>query len=147
MKIKLKPEKTIPENLKKKALIVKCEGTNAETGYPSEWDGDFLIAETRAFGDYCVMIDTLPPTITNVSFNANMSGQTQFTFKIEDNLAGIQTYNAWVDDQWILMEYDKKADSIHHFFDNKISRGAHRFKLVVSDDRGNAAIFENTFVY
>jgi hypothetical protein len=146
-KIKLKPEKTIPENLKKKALIVKCEGTDAETGYPSEWDGDFLTAETRAFGDYCVMIDTLPPTITNVSFNANMSGQTQFTFKIEDNLAGVQTYNAWVNDQWILMEYDKKSDSIHHFFDNKISRGAHRFKLVVSDGRGNAAVFEDTFVY
>lgn len=144
--IKIKPEKTIPDALKSKALIARCEGTGPETGYDSEWDGEFVRAKSRSFGSYCVMIDTLPPTITNVSFKSNMNGEAQFTFKIRDNLSGIKSYNAWVDDQWILMEYDKKSDRIYHKFDGKVVSGEHRLKLVVTDRRGNEAVFEEEFV-
>ena len=145
--IKIKPEKNIPAALKSKALIARCEGTGTETGYDSEWEGEFVTAKTRSFGSYCVMIDTLQPTITNVSFKSSMSGQSQFTFKIKDNLSGIQSYNAWVDGEWILIEYDKKSKKIYHKFDGKITRGEHQLKLVVADRRGNEAIFEDTFVY
>ena len=145
--IKIKPEKNIPAALKSKALIAKCEGLGAESGYDSEWDGEFVKAKTHSFGDYCIMIDTLQPTITNVSFKSSMSGQSQFTFKIKDNLSGIQSYNAWVDGEWILMEYDKKSDKIYHKFDGKIARGEHQLKLVVADRRGNEAVFEENFVY
>ena len=145
--LKIKPEINIPQTLKSKALIARCEGTGAESGYDSEWDGEFVMAKTRSFGSYCVMIDTLKPTITNVSFKSNMSGQSQFTFKIKDNLSGIQSYNAWVDGKWILIEYDKKSKRIYHKFDGKITRGEHQLKLIVADRRGNEAIFENSFVY
>ena len=145
--LKIKPEINIPQALKSKALIARCEGTGAESGYDSEWDGEFVMAKTRSFGSYCVMIDTLKPTITNVSFKSNMSGQSQFTFKIKDNLSGIQSYNAWVDGKWILIEYDKKSKRIYHKFDGKITRGEHQLKLIVADRRGNEAIFENSFVY
>ena len=145
--IKIKPELSIPKALKSKALIARCEGTGPETGYDSEWDGEFVTAKTRSFGSYCVMIDTLKPTITNVSFKSSMSGQSQFTFKIKDNLSGIQSYNAWVDGEWILIEYDKKSKRIYHKFDGKITRGKHQLKLIVADRRGNEAIFEDTFVY
>lgn len=145
-KIKIRPVK-LPEALKNKVVIAQCNGTASETGYTSTWEGDFLTAESRTFGSYCIMLDTLPPVIRATSFKADMSRQERFSFKITDNLAGIQSYNAWVDGQWILMEYDLKSDGLTHWFDGRIARGEHRLKLVVVDKKGNEAVFEEPFSY
>lgn len=141
--LKIKPTR-MPAELKDKALIVQCGG-GSESGYDSEWDDDFLVCKTRSFGDYCIGIDTIPPKITNISFKENMVGQSQFTFKMTDNLSGIHSYDAYVDGKWTLLEYDMKTDRIYHKFDDKISSGEHDFKLVIVDRRGNEAVFEKRF--
>ena len=66
--------------------------------------------------------------------------------KIEDELAGIKSYNAYLNDQWILMEYDPKTNTLtHDFNDNVINDIKNNLKLIVTDNVGNNSKFELTF--
>jgi hypothetical protein len=75
----------------------------------------------------------------------------RLAFKIKDNheIAGNARplrYRAEVDGQWLLMEMDGKYDLLfHRFEEGYISQGEHTFKLVVTDDRENEAVFEGRF--
>ena len=54
-------------------------------------------------------------------------------------------YKGYIDNQWVLMEFDEKKDILVHRFDAKTGKGEHVFKLVVTDDRGNQAVFQEVF--
>ena len=73
------------------------------------------------------------------------------SFKVDDNFEAARnvdefTYEATVDGQWILMEFDAKKDLLHHYFDGRIGPGEHQFKLVVRDNQGNEQVLERSFV-
>lgn len=62
---------------------------------------------------FSIMVDTVPPTITPLSFRNDMTKSRSMSFKLYDNLstpAKVDNlkYNAYIDGQWVLMEYDKK---------------------------------------
>ncbi len=141
--------KTLPRETRNKAFIAVCsDGKPQNCG--GSWDGDWISTRVREFGDYCIMLDTEPPTITPLQFQENMRGKYAMTFRIKDNfqVAGLASglrYRATVDNKWILMEYDSKNDKLTHVFDEKIGPGEHQLKLIVTDDRGNQALFERTF--
>jgi hypothetical protein len=54
-------------------------------------------------------------------------------------------YDATVDGDWILLEYDSKNALLKHTFDGTIKRGKHQLRLVVRDAMGNEQVFERTF--
>ncbi len=102
--------------------------------------------QVRAFGAYSVMVDTLPPSITNVDLKADMAGRSRFTFKVADDLSGVEKYKATIDGQWVLMEYEPKTKSLIHTFDaHSKGTGNRAFKLEVTDERGNTARYEQVF--
>jgi hypothetical protein len=68
------------------------------------------------------------------------------TVKITDNLSGVGSYRATVDGKWVLMAYDAKNDKLSYYFDEKLSKGNHTFKIVVKDEVGNKSHYEADFV-
>lgn len=147
--IKIRPNRPIPDSLKSKATIARCSGLYQASGVTSNWDaeGQFLEGKTRSFGDYCIMLDTLAPTIKPSRFKENMSSYDEMTFKVSDDLSGIASYEAYVDGEWILLAYDLKTRRLIYDFENgKIARGSHHLKLIVKDEKENVAVFEQDFV-
>jgi hypothetical protein len=105
----------------------------------------------RSFGDYCIMADTVAPTITPVVFAPDMRKKVSMAFRISDNFAVSGTadgmrYRGTVDGSWILLEYDKKRGRLTYDFDEHVGAGEHLLKLSVVDDRGNERVFERKFV-
>ena len=146
--LSIKPE-NIPNHLRDKAVIAYCEGDKM-ISQGGKWKGDFLTTKVRGLGDYCVTIDDIPPTISPVSFSSNMAGASKISFKIKDSMptggrAKSIRYKGYIDNQWVLMEFDEKKDILVHRFDAKTGKGEHVFKLVVTDDRGNEAVFQEVF--
>ena len=147
--LKIRPHE-LPDNLRSKAIIAKCgEGKPDNCGV--SWEGDFLMTKVREFGDYCVMVDTVPPKITPVVFATDMRKKGVISFRINDNfaitgLADRLYYRGTVDNKWILFEYDRKRARLTYTFDGQVIRGEHVLKLVVKDDRDNLAKFERKFV-
>jgi len=148
--IGIRPTVPIPAELKPKVFVAYCEGSGV-WNCGGQWKDGFLRAKVRALGDYCILVDQTPPSVKPITFNANMKGYSRMKFKISDNVAtmgGVRnlTYNAWVDDQWILMEYDKKSGMLSHEFDERTGPGEHTLRLVLKDAVGNETVFERKFV-
>ncbi len=113
-----------------------------DNGYKSfeggSWEADKVSFWTRSFGKYSILQDSVPPTITPLTLNSN-----SLRFKIGDDLSGIKSFNCYVNNEWVLMNYDSKRALIwsEKLNDNKPFEGV--VKLVVRDNQGNTTEYSN----
>ena len=141
----------LPEYLNDKAIIAHCEDGRSPVSYGGEWTREGrLRAPVRSLGNFTIMADTVPPTITVERFSANMRGWESFSFRLSDNFptagkARDLRFRAEVDGQWILMEYDGRKRRLYHEFEGKIPPGEHELVLRVVDDRGNETVYQKRF--
>ena len=142
-RLAIKPT-NLPTHLQSKALIASAESGSEGGRYEDGW----VVVNTRNFGNFYVTVDTIAPTITarNLSNGKNVAAQSKIDFTISDNFSGIQSFNGYINDKWILMEYDPKNRHLWHRFDGSLPKGKHRFKLVVRDWKDNERLYEADFV-
>lgn len=103
---------------------------------------------TRNLGIYYLEKDTIAPKIASVNFTEGKwkSNQKTLQFKISDNLSGIKSYKGYINDKWVLFEYDYKDSTlVHEFEPQHLIEGRNEFKLIVIDNVGNSTIFESHF--
>ncbi|GAA4142800.1 M23 family metallopeptidase [Sphingobacterium kyonggiense] len=141
-KLSIKPT-NLPIHLESKALIASIE--NGAVG--GKFEKDWVTVNTKNFGSFYVAVDTIAPIITprNFSPGKNVRSQSKIDFTISDNFSGIQSFNAYIDDKWVLMEYDSKNRHIWHRFDPSLAAGSHKFRLVVKDWKDNERVYEANF--
>lgn len=142
--LKIKPDETLTDALKPKAIIVDIEGKSQGGNFDSGW----VRTKTRSFGSFYVTVDTVPPTIQplNIAAGKDMGALNRVNFKIFDNLSGIQTFNGYIDGKWVLMEYDSKSRSLWHVFEADLPKGKHRFQLEVIDWKDNRQVYVADFI-
>ncbi len=144
--------KDIPEKYRSKALIVSLDGKNGmypRGGSPIAIEGALWITtQTKYFGRYTVVLDTIPPSIKpyNFYFGKNMSKAKTISVTVADNLSGIASYRAAIDGKWVLMEYEYKKAMLFHEFDETLSEGKHVFEVEVKDSKGNSRTYKAEFV-
>ena len=110
---------------------------------------DQLVTSVRSFGTYAVALDTIAPDVTplNLRPGQDISGVPAIRFIVRDDLSGIQTYQGYLDNSWVLFEYDPKNELVFHTFDpqrtsaNKI----HELELYIEDDCGNKTVYHTQF--
>lgn len=103
---------------------------------------------TKILGNYELLYDTTKPTIKLYNFKNGqwLSKLKTLKVKIKDSGSGIKNYNATIDGNWVLMEYNhKKGILTYNFTDKKLVGSKHIFKLVVSDNVGNLETVSATF--
>lgn len=148
--LSIRPEQ-LPDALRSKAVIARPRKGAQPVNCGGSWENDFLVTRVRDFGEYCVMVDTAAPTIKPVVFSVDMRSKTTMSFRIQDDFrtdarANGLRYRATVDGKWILFEFDRKRARLTHHFDGRLAAGEHRLRLVVTDDRGNAGVYERDFI-
>ena len=74
-----------------------------------------------------------------------MANESRISFKISDNLSGINSFKGMIDGQWILMEFDPKTATLWHTFDYRTTAGKHLFQLIVTDNKSNSRSYTATF--
>ena len=109
---------------------------------------DKVFTTSKTLGKFTLLTDKENPKIYSPNFT-NESWMTNHKFlsiKISDEQSGIKSYDAYIDDEWILMEYDLKEKKLSYDFrDKKLVGSKHIFKLVVSDNVGNTNTYIATF--
>ncbi|MBB4079041.1 hypothetical protein GGR28_001658 [Lewinella aquimaris] len=147
-KLTLQPRAPIPERLRDKVYIGRCGKDGKFSSVGGEWlpDGG-MMTRIKGFGDFAMLLDTLPPRIRIERFGTDLRRAAGFSLLIDNDEGGGLTYRGTVDDKWVLMEYDAKSGRLSHTFEGKLiaAGSSHRFELTVSDSRGNEARFERTF--
>jgi hypothetical protein len=139
----------MPENLKFKSLIVGVARKGSLFSIGGKWDNGYVKAEINTLGTYYVTVDTLPPSIRyEIPGKSKKNDKTKFlNFIIEDNLSGIEEYVAFVDDKWVLFEYDEKNDRIScNLNKENIKEGKHYLIIWVRDKCNNLNFYESEFV-
>jgi hypothetical protein len=109
--------------------------------------GDFLETRIEGFGTYFITVDTVSPVIQPITLAKSKKAESgKLDFKIRDHLSGIGNYVAYIDNQWVLFEYDEKNDLIScNLSTEKFEKGQHKIVLWVYDKVGNIATFESNF--
>ena len=115
-----------------------------------EYSDGYITFGTRSFGPYTAMVDSLAPTIKphNIFSGKNMSTTDHIILKISDNLSGIEAFNGYVDDKWVLFEYDKKSHRLtYHYSSESLEKGNHTLRMEVVDKVGNENSYQASFTY
>lgn len=134
----------------KDKLFIACTHNNRMTYYDAEIFQSWAMCNPVIFGDFEVRVDTVPPRIRprNIRNNANMQGNQYIEFEISDDLSGINTYDIYINDVWVLPQYEPKDRSIKYYFDEYVPKNQrHNLKFIVTDRVGNEAIYECVFTY
>ena len=147
--LSIKPD-VIIAGKESKMLIMRVDD-NSKIPLISSWEDGYITAQPTTFGDFCIGIDTVPPTITSVRFPAenNFTGREELRIRISDDFSGIKLYEPILDGNWALFEYDQKNDVIIYKFDKtKISQGAnHNLTLKVTDRKDNVTTYKTSFLW
>lgn len=130
----------------RKLLIAQKRSKGKWRSLGGRFNGGWMEAKPKEFGEFVVKADTLAPIIQNINLKKDMSGRTEFSIKITDDFSGIEKYRAEIDGQWVLMEYQPKRNRLTYKFDqDRITHGDHSIVLFVSDERKNEQRFEMDF--
>jgi len=92
---------------------------------------------TREFGNFTIARDTLSPSIKVISLNPVAA-----RFRIKDDLSGVDSYEASLNGQWLLMHFDSKSGTLRAEPLNASQLLKGEFLLTVIDRVGNKQVFK-----
>lgn len=125
---------SLPDSLQGKGIIENC-GRKAPIMTKFD-DNGCAHAFIKSGGKFAVVVDTVAPTIKmTMEDGADMSGKPYILFKMSDNYSGVGKYNAYIDGEWQILDYDAKSGAVFLWFDDKrLQLGKnHVVKIVLED--------------
>jgi murein DD-endopeptidase MepM/ murein hydrolase activator NlpD len=141
VKIRIKPNVTIPSELKNK-MVIKRTDSKTVSFRKAVWQQDWLTASFSDFGSYQALVDNTAPTINDPDSYREGAGDTidlsrskSIVFYPKDN-TGIKNFRAELDGQWLMFSNDKGAAWIYNF-DERCPYGVHQLKVRIEDVVGN----------
>jgi murein DD-endopeptidase MepM/ murein hydrolase activator NlpD len=141
----------LPDSLQEKAVVVTVNRDGKWQYSGGEWADGFVKTRILQFGEYSITVDTIPPQITPVNLNEtlDMKDKTSLRFLIEDDLSGIQSYEGYIDNEWVLFEYDAKNNTVFYIFDpERITREQnHELELYIVDNKDNISFYYCEFYW
>jgi murein DD-endopeptidase MepM/ murein hydrolase activator NlpD len=131
--IKIKAASFLPNKM------VMRRFANSKNDYAkAEYENGWYKASFREFGNFQLMVDTLPPTISPVGFRDGMhcTKLSALKFVIIDNTEEIKKFTATLDGNWLRFSNDKGKTFIY-IFDEMCPPGEHELKIIAEDQVGN----------
>ncbi|MCQ2607657.1 MAG: M23 family metallopeptidase [Bacteroidales bacterium] len=125
---------SLPDSLQGKAIIENC-GKRIPVMTKFD-DNGCAHAFIKTPGSYAVVVDTVAPSIKiSQEKLADMTNQQYILFKMSDNYSGVAKYNAYIDGEWQILDYDAKSSAVFLWFDkDKMEFGKkHTLRIVLED--------------
>ncbi len=127
--ISLKPDKVPQDKSRYHAYYIDEDGDLAFEG--GNWEDNALKFKTRTLGNYVIAKDVEQPSIKLLKRNGK-----KISFVIEDKLSGIDSYNAYLNGNWVLLTYRYQSGVVTTRFKNQQVLSG-ELKIVVTDNAGN----------
>ena len=93
-------------------------------------------------------MDSSPPIIKHAINNMQKNNNQELIFTITDSKSGVEVYNVFIDDNWILSNYSYKNNKLKVPLDkySNISLGKHRCRVEALDELKNKSFLEFEFL-
>lgn len=139
--VRIKPKKDYLNDSTLYIALVNKKGEFIFLG--NKISGDFLEAKTNTLGIYLIAKDSVNPIIKPINFKDNSSIAENWSLRveIEDKETGINKYSMYVNDEWVLADYDAKNKLLVYQIDSHIKKGHNDFKVIVTDMVGNETVY------
>lgn len=137
----------LPDSEKNKSFIAMVVNGKQQY-YTTKRDGSTFSCKSKLLGQYTIAKDTIAPKITIAKSIENkwITNQKSITLTISDDFSGVKKFDGYINDKWVLFEYEPKTKKImHQFVDENLKEGLNKLKVVVADNVGNSATFETQF--
>lgn len=143
-KLSLRLQTDTLDNKQQYGIVRLQNGRRSWTGgvYRNGW----IDADIKEMGSYTLGQDLVPPTITPLNPATWVSKQA-IALRLSDNLSGVQTYRGEIDGQYVLFEMNSKSVITYHFDKERLARGKHTLKLIVTDACGNQSTYTYPFTW
>ncbi len=142
---------SVPAGIEEKLLLASLDEKNEIHSLGGEFKSGAVEVRARNFGRFVVVADTIPPEINPLTpvDNQDLSGKHYLKFRISDDLSGIRSYNGFIDDQWVLFEYDPKNELLVYRFDGDrlTNNKHHELVLTVIDNKKNISVYQGSFFW
>ncbi|MEO6612635.1 MAG: M23 family metallopeptidase [Chitinophagaceae bacterium] len=139
--VRIKPDKTIPEEWKDKIMILRSSKGN--TIRKAKWEGEWLMATFSDFGTFQAIADLTPPSIDELGKGdtINLSAASRILFTPTDNFGIVKNFRVELDNQWLRFTNDKSRNWIYKF-DERCPYGVHQLTATATDHAGNVTVKE-----
>jgi hypothetical protein len=119
-------------------VIMKRYSGNKEDYKKTLYENGWYKASFREFGNFQLIIDSIPPTIIPLGFRDGMNASkiNRIKFAVTDNTEEIKKFTALLDGNWICFSNDKGRNFIYEF-DEHCSIGDHELIIIAEDQAGN----------
>ena len=142
--LQVKPNKTIPFDLRSKVVIMYSDGKDEDGRGAPATDNGWYKASVRNFGSYWLAIDTVPPVIRSLQKNgASLAKAKQITFEVKDAITSVRTFSGYLDGKWLCFE--QHGSSFFYKFDEHCPKGKHQLVFKAEDENGNENTYKLTF--
>jgi Membrane proteins related to metalloendopeptidases len=137
IKVRIKPNEGHEKDSKMFVAFINEKGQISSLGGKIV-DG-WIETDTRSLGEYAIMKDSIAPKIIPVNFKngQDVSDLKSLKVKISDDMTGINTYNIFINEKWVLGEYDAKNNLLYYTFDEHMRDKKIDLRIVVTDGVGN----------
>ena len=145
--IRIRPDEEWADHPRKYIAYIDSSGKVSSLG--GKMKNGCMEVETRSMGEYAIKIDSVAPSVRTSNFKdgQNVSTLKSLRFKISDDMTGVETYDIYLDDVWVLGQYDAKNALLYYEIDDKMKKGTNNVKVVVTDGVGNKKTLNAKVVY
>ena len=106
-----------------------------------------LTLRTTTFGTFCLVADTIAPTITPLfQEGQDCRSQKRIAIRLDDNFSGVASYNAYIDGEWVAIDYSRSRAWINLDAEGINGNKQHSIRLVATDSCGNKSTWESNFI-
>lgn len=134
---------------KQQYVLARLNKNNVVTGViPTKYVKGYLVGESNYLSRMAVFKDVTPPTI-GTEHILKLRQFPVMKLKIRDNLSGIESYHGYIDDKWVLFEFDQKTARIScdlrtlGLEENQ----THKLHVEVTDACGNKGVLDTSIYY
>ena len=145
--VRIRPEEKWADHPRKYIAYIDNSGKVSSLG--GKMKNGCMEVTTRSMGEFTIKIDTVAPQVSASNFKNGQSVKKlkSLRFKISDDMTGIETYNIYLNDNWVLGQYDAKNALLYYEIDSRMKSGTNNVKVVVTDGVGNTKTLKSSVVY
>jgi hypothetical protein len=101
------------------------------------WQNGKASFKANRLGNFEILTDTIPPSASVVRKTPE-----QFILRISDKLSGIRKFKAYLNDEYILTDYDYKSALLWSVKNEVSQKFIGKLRLELEDNQGNRSAFE-----
>lgn len=102
-----------------------------------KWNSDRIVFKSGLLGQFTLLTDTIPPKASFITKSPN-----HVAIRISDNLAGIKSFKTYLNDKYILSDYDAKRALLWTIKSDSSQNFIGKLRLDLEDNQGNKSSFE-----